>query len=281
MVSVLDPAELEIDDVFMLDADFAIERPKRVYRQGLSLLHIGDSTINSHAKVGEDWDVSKIEVKKEKEEVASEEKNIRTRDHADDDATTTHTAKTTSTIGRFFSKSKGPKDLEAQGKHHSPYAPNQGGRETNADVHSDAHVEERPLGIMGTVKEADVKPVDPNNSNVYRTANAEGTTVDDIPDPHVHGKAARERFGSVSSSDEEDEDEHARHKNIDPSIGRDPRKIGSQDDKQSADGASKKKASKDVSQHTFFVRNAQRKVKFVAKNEVSYHFFCEPLSSTM
>src|ERR1700749_1245281 len=32
LVSVIDPADFEIDDVFLLDADFSIERPKRVYR---------------------------------------------------------------------------------------------------------------------------------------------------------------------------------------------------------------------------------------------------------
>ncbi|KAJ7696033.1 phospholipase D [Mycena rosella] len=39
IVVVEEPGELEIWDVFLLDADFDIERPKRYYRQGLKLLH--------------------------------------------------------------------------------------------------------------------------------------------------------------------------------------------------------------------------------------------------
>ncbi|CCO37404.1 hypothetical protein BN14_11560 [Rhizoctonia solani AG-1 IB] len=39
LVAVEDPGELQIFDVFLLDADFAIERPVRYYRQGLSFLH--------------------------------------------------------------------------------------------------------------------------------------------------------------------------------------------------------------------------------------------------
>ncbi|KAJ7645486.1 phospholipase D [Mycena polygramma] len=38
IVAVTEPGELEIWDVFLLDADFEIERPKRYYRQGLKLL---------------------------------------------------------------------------------------------------------------------------------------------------------------------------------------------------------------------------------------------------
>ncbi|KAI5121406.1 hypothetical protein M0805_003178 [Coniferiporia weirii] len=39
LVAVDDPGELTVWDVFMLDSDFRIERPKRYYRQGLNLLH--------------------------------------------------------------------------------------------------------------------------------------------------------------------------------------------------------------------------------------------------
>ncbi|KAJ6557347.1 phospholipase D [Mycena vulgaris] len=49
IVVVEEPGELEIWDVFLLDADFDIERPKRYYRQGLKLLH---------PDTGEDDDVS-------------------------------------------------------------------------------------------------------------------------------------------------------------------------------------------------------------------------------
>ncbi|EJT98705.1 phospholipase D [Dacryopinax primogenitus] len=40
MVAVDSIADIDIYDVFLFDADFTIERPKRVYRQGLSFLHL-------------------------------------------------------------------------------------------------------------------------------------------------------------------------------------------------------------------------------------------------
>ena len=43
LVAVEEAGELAVWDVFLFDADFKIERPKRYYRQGLNLLH-GDST---------------------------------------------------------------------------------------------------------------------------------------------------------------------------------------------------------------------------------------------
>ncbi|KAJ7134494.1 hypothetical protein C8R44DRAFT_770608 [Mycena epipterygia] len=39
LVVMEEPGELEVWDVFLLDADFDIERPKRYYRRGLKLLH--------------------------------------------------------------------------------------------------------------------------------------------------------------------------------------------------------------------------------------------------
>ncbi|KAL0066150.1 Phospholipase D1 [Marasmius tenuissimus] len=39
LVVLEEPGELKVWDVFLLDSDFAIERPRRYYRQGLNLLH--------------------------------------------------------------------------------------------------------------------------------------------------------------------------------------------------------------------------------------------------
>ena len=47
LVAVEEPGELVVWDVFLLDADFKIKRPKRYYRQGLSLLQ-GDSIREGH-----------------------------------------------------------------------------------------------------------------------------------------------------------------------------------------------------------------------------------------
>jgi phospholipase D1/2 len=48
LVAVEESGELAVWDVFLLDADFKIERPTRYYRQGLNLLH-GDFTRDSDA----------------------------------------------------------------------------------------------------------------------------------------------------------------------------------------------------------------------------------------
>ncbi|KAJ3717102.1 hypothetical protein C8R42DRAFT_678000 [Lentinula raphanica] len=52
LVVMKEPGELEVWDVFMLDPDFTIERPKRYYRQGLNLLHpdslLEDKTQNEY-----------------------------------------------------------------------------------------------------------------------------------------------------------------------------------------------------------------------------------------
>ena len=41
IVSLVEPGELEVWDVFLLDSDFKIERPKRYYRQGLGTFKLG------------------------------------------------------------------------------------------------------------------------------------------------------------------------------------------------------------------------------------------------
>ena len=53
--------QLEIFDVFMLDSEFKIERPKRMYRQGLNLLHhdhVDDEKENPPHKDGADLTLS-------------------------------------------------------------------------------------------------------------------------------------------------------------------------------------------------------------------------------
>ncbi|RDB18070.1 Phospholipase D1 [Hypsizygus marmoreus] len=49
LVVLEEPGELDVWDVFLLDSDFSIERPKRYYRQGLNLLHGENLTLGSHA----------------------------------------------------------------------------------------------------------------------------------------------------------------------------------------------------------------------------------------
>ncbi|KAG9048406.1 Phospholipase D1 [Tulasnella sp. UAMH 9824] len=313
LVSVPDPAELDADDVFMLDADFSIERPKRVYRQGLNMLHIGGGSGGKEAVDDEEsrrheWDLSKRQEKgKEKEKDGETEKGE------------TETIKSRSTIGKLFSmssksskskgqpngdvhpaKEEGEKENDKAKSHRDSASlkekskagadhlavPNQGGQERDASTSQaegkeagpQTH-EERPTGIIGNVTQADVKPVkaSPNSKGHYRTANPQGTDVDGIPDPHTHGSRWLKKLrrsssvSSRSSSSSSNSNDTNNQTVIDPSIGQDPRKVGTKEEEEVAgiDGAKskKKKQATDVSQHTFYIKNGQRKLKLIAKNE--------------
>lgn len=48
LVAVQEPGELHVHDVFMLDADFTVERPTRYLRKGLHMLHIADDDEEPH-----------------------------------------------------------------------------------------------------------------------------------------------------------------------------------------------------------------------------------------
>ncbi|KAG8922064.1 Phospholipase D1 [Tulasnella sp. 417] len=308
LVSVADPAELTVDDVFMLDADFSIERPKRVYRQGLNLLHIGGSGkegVDDEESRRHEWDLSKRQERgKEKEKDGETERGE------------TETIKSRSTIGKLFSissKSKGqpngdahPAKAEAEkdkdkAKSQRDSAslkekskteaghlavPNQEGQERGASTEKGPQdrpqtPEERPTGIVGNVTQADVKPVksSPNAKGHYRTANPQGTDVDGVPDPHTHGNRWLKKLrrsssvSSRSSSSSSNSNDTNNQTVIDPSIGQDPRNVGPKEEEEQAGvgGANgkKKRQATDVSQHTFYIKNGQRKLKLVAKNEAS------------
>ncbi|KAG9016332.1 Phospholipase D1 [Tulasnella sp. 427] len=315
LVSVADPAELTIDDVFMLDADFNIERPKRVYRQGLNLLHIGSGAKGEGGEDDEEsrrneWDLSQRK-EKGKEKEGGEEPEKGSGKEKDADGAETETIKSRSTIGKLFSRSSKGKGKAPNGDAHTATeqgekvtekakeqkdhlkektkskaeehlsAPNQGARERNSSVSSGEAPgdrpqtpEERPLGIYGNVSQADLKPVQPSSPNEkkkqYSTANPQGTEVDGVPDPKAgHWKRFGRRSHSVSSSNSSSSSSSNHQTVIDPSIGQDPRKVGTKEEDEEPGAAKKKKKKQatDVSQHTFYIKNGQRKLKLVAKNE--------------
>lgn len=243
MVSVSDPAELQVDDVFLLDQDFSIERPKRYYRQGLSLLHLGEhDDEKKKMRQGGDWDATKRN-EDEKGQRASKfwsltKKKSKPKLLASNGSTAHEGASTIVDDAQPDVGSASGNDAHEQ--HHDD--------DDDTTAHGiDGNVPAiREPGVTGGAGEGDMPS--------HRTANPDGTVVADVPDDG-------HRYHNAESSSD-DEGDH--HPIIDPSIGQDPRKL--------ADGMTdgkKKASSKDVSQHTFFVRNTQRKVKFVAKNEVS------------
>lgn len=258
-----------------------------------------------------EWDLSQRQEKgKEKEKDGETEKGE------------TETIKSRSTIGKLFSmsskstKSKGQPNGDAhpakeegekendKAKSHRDSAslkekakadmnhlavPNQGDKEREASGPSSEGQEdrpqipeERPMGIVGNVTQADVKAVkaSPNSKGHYRTANPQGTDVDGVPDPHTHGNRWLKKLrrsssvSSRSSSSSSNSNDTNNQTVIDPSIGQDPRKVGVKEEEEVAgiDGAKgkKKKQATDVSQHTFYIKNGQRKLKLIAKNEVRH-----------
>lgn len=66
LVALVEPGELTVWDAFLLDSDFKIERPKRYYRQGLSLLHS-----DTH-----DEDDSNLKRKERKSEASAETEHM-------------------------------------------------------------------------------------------------------------------------------------------------------------------------------------------------------------
>ncbi|KAG8849555.1 Phospholipase D1 [Tulasnella sp. 330] len=259
LVAVADPSEFTIDDVFLLDQDFSIERPKRYYRQGLNLLHLGEHGDTKKMKQGGDWDETKRiegEVAKGEEKTASKFWSMKKR--TGEDLKALEGKEVPPNENEKGKKDGATGDEKLAAKDDTENGQRKGDEEH--DQHHDVDDETTALGIDGNMKainEPGITGGAPGNkADNHRTANADGTNVADIPDDHVRFGTGR---GDLESSSDEDGDHHP---TIDPSIGRDPRKVGTKDDKEK-----KKNSSKDVSQHTFYVRNTQRKVKFVAKNE--------------
>ncbi|KAG9009262.1 Phospholipase D1 [Tulasnella sp. JGI-2019a] len=266
LVAVADPSELTVDDVFLLDQDFSIERPKRYYRQGLNLLHIGE---NHHEdgdrdrkmlKQAGDWDETKRVEKRVEGTTASKFWSLK--------------KKSGEGVKELEGKAPPPPDEAERGKKDGETGDEKLAAKNDAkadavrkekgkgseshDQHDDGDDDTKAHGIDGNIRAPNEPGITDGacekNPN-HRTANADGTNVADVPDDHG-------RFGAGGGDPEISSDEDGEHHPIiDPSIGRDPRKVDTQQGKE------KKKSSKDVSQHTFYVRNTQRKVKFVAKNE--------------
>ncbi|KAG8970123.1 Phospholipase D1 [Tulasnella sp. 419] len=240
LVAVEDPAELAIFDVFLLDADFAIERPKRYYRQGLNLLH-GEGKGNEGENKDEDPDVDTIASR--------------------------------STMSKFFS----------MGSLRS--------RRTNT-TRRDRGASLSTAGRPRAVSASTVGGGDEQKLNGYAHngllhphftfgGHKEQKEVEKVEAPTTAGTAAGPSSPMDHTDMSEDDDDESHHNHvIDPSIGTDPRALGYPDEQAAMDPMSdpnappsnqppkkKKKSSKDVSQHTFYIKNSQRRMKLVAKNE--------------
>ena len=176
-------------DVFLIDSDFKIERPKRYYRQGLHLLHTGH--LDRHSEV----------------------------------------------------------DEKANGK----------GKE-RLDVPHKKEVD--CMSTLGSIRS--------HVSDVFKRSNQRRSSVEDHPAP-------LEPDGSDSSSDSSSASSHrATTPMLDPSTNTNPLSDPDEHYEADADGKQKKVCDTKVSKHTFYIENAQMRLKLYAKNEVSdYH--CKPV----
>ncbi|KAG8926053.1 Phospholipase D1 [Tulasnella sp. 418] len=240
LVAVEDPAELAIFDVFLLDADFAIERPKRYYRQGLNLLH-GEGKGNEGENKDEDPDVDTIASR--------------------------------STMSKFFSMGS----LRSRRTN-----------TTRRDRGASLSTAGRPRAVSAsTVGGGDEQKLNGHAHNGLLHphftfgGHKEQKEVEKVEAPTTAGTAAGPSSPMDHTDMSEDDDDESHHNHvIDPSIGTDPRALGYPDEQAAMDPISdpnappsnqppkkKKKSSKDVSQHTFYIKNSQRRMKLVAKNE--------------
>ncbi|KAF8501365.1 hypothetical protein JB92DRAFT_2975716 [Gautieria morchelliformis] len=203
LVVLEDPGELDIFEVFMFDSEFKIERPKRVYRQGLDFIHCG------HAE-GETGTAS-----------------------PKDAANITYAA----AVGYENEKSSNLDSFKCT------------------------------LGRLFPRHTASARPIPP--SRHAHTQTHSGATV------------SSSGFSSASFVGSEDEDDHVNaspvNSMVDPSTNMDPLRAGTVNDaemnptldKEAAaceSARKKKKRVKDVSKHTFFIKNSQMRLKLFARS---------------
>ncbi|PIL22872.1 hypothetical protein GSI_15568 [Ganoderma sinense ZZ0214-1] len=218
LVIMEEMGELTVYDVFLIDQDFAIERPVRYYRQGMHLLHLDGhhtdepDTVTQESGRGDDDQVQvTVESPTERKRLSSTVGSIRS---------------TLSRVLRPGSRSQqanghGRASASAnnltvdRGHGHGPPRPSQDTRASTASESGSSEPSSRPLTPM-LDPSTHANPLDPSGHG------------------HEHG-------------DHEHEHEHEHG--------------------DSADGAQRRKGSKDVSKHVFYVVNSQSRLKLTAKNE--------------
>ena len=225
LVAVEEPGDLKIWDVFLLDSDFKIERPRRVYRQGLNLLQHG------HLKV----EVDDIMVGGGKND------NGHGRPHVE-----RHEYDQYGTFSKVKSKL-------ARALHLSHISLNKkhGRHEGSAESNGDAGMGGRHSTTGASFDRTRSHTRSMSASSMSSGASSASSVIEagmrtPMVDPSTNMNPMRDEGpNEPSQPGDGDGDSH----------GHDPKK------------RRKKKKSKDVSKHTFYVSNAQMRLKCFAKNE--------------
>ncbi|KAI0789639.1 phospholipase D [Abortiporus biennis] len=191
LVIVEEMGELTVHDVFLIDSDFKIERPKRYYRQGLNLLTLQD--------------VSKHEHQHQQEKEKAEQQQTPRSSHDARSHVSSTLGSIKATLSRAFHLN-----------HHNP----------------DGHGLDSLSVGAGTRRRSD-------------------------------------SASSQSSDDSRPQPSRPLTPMLDPSTNTNPL-LGGDGGRETDDPeaeANRKKSTKDVSKHTFYVENSQMRLKLFAKNE--------------
>ncbi|KAF9483435.1 hypothetical protein BDN70DRAFT_990448, partial [Pholiota conissans] len=249
LVVLEEPGELVVWDVFLLDSDFKIERPKRYYRQGLgNLLHPSDRTDDVHA-------------------------NLHHRSNA---GATTH------------SQNRHSNGDAADTNDSNANANTNGHASTLPHIHlsTPKHAHDSDCrSIISSIRTRVSKIFHLEPSKGSHASAASGSRRHASSTSRAGGTATASSGHSDNDADADDETSSAassRHSSrpatpmLDPSTNANPLVDGAEGEKgeggqekgkEDVKGKVSKKVEGDVSKHTFYVVNSQMRLKLIAKNE--------------
>lgn len=253
---------MTIWDVFLLDSEFRIERPKRYYRQGFNLLR------EKKSNMGEVIDVAQGHIEEEGEE---HERHKAEEDGRDYDAEHSHSKEMTRShsehhlanigrslrgvkhaLGKVFHLGHGAHPHQHHHHHH----------------HENGHTSSDPgpstsggRGRSGST----------SSSSSSSSASSDSRAGSPLLDPSTHLNAM-----AKPKKRELEEERQASGDNPDGDAeGDNPNRDVLEEDWKKEKKAQKKK-EKDVSKHTFFLVNSQLRVKVSSKNEVCLLYSMPP-----
>ncbi|TBU47403.1 phospholipase D [Dichomitus squalens] len=209
LVVMEEMGELTVWDVFLIDQDFAIERPTRYYRQGMHLFHLDSESANQEEEImAGGQEKAKVEYEPPKRK------------------------RVASTVGTI--KSAVSKILHPGHHHHATNGHGHHSRSANNLTVDDGHGHPRPSTDTRATSSSSSSSSSSGSSHPFTPMLDPSTNTNPL-EPAQHAQ----------------EHEHREHEHHD----------GGDETKK------KKKGSKDVSKHVFYVVNAQTRLKLTAKNE--------------
>ncbi|KAG2010069.1 phospholipase D, variant 2 [Coprinopsis cinerea AmutBmut pab1-1] len=260
-------------DVFLLDSDFKIERPKRYYRQGLGLLH--------HDSEGEDDHPPSGQADGGNQSVLPSGRS--STHHRRNSSGQTRTTTATTTSGTIRSSQSGEPSHEAESSTAASHLHTS--RHGSENVKLDAAFDDTK-SVISSIR-----------SRVSRIFHRDGRRKRSASgsNHYASGRSTHDGNEPDSSSDESEDIHRARTPLLDPSINPNPiltvtqpsenkeskgdasagfnRDSNAEDNFQDTNAAVKRATeqalakSKDVSRHTFYIVNSQTRLKLHARSE--------------